>query len=855
MSHGSSGGLTEPMPSLASRAASLLVLSGAAALVYQVAWVRLMGLSMGSTSAAVSTVLAAFFAGMALGSALAERWIRPGVRSMRAFAALEATIAASGLVSLGALLALDHLMAALPAGGQSTAVKFLVAAAVLGIPTTAIGATFPVMTAIWIPEDRQLAPRMSLFYAANTAGAAVGAGLSGFVLVPRLGLDGAVYVAAGLNLTTACLALALARGLREAPQEIRDARGHAAFVQPFTSPSTQTRLGGLVGLLVLFVTGLTSMASEVAWTKYLAIFTGSTLDGFAAILLVFLLGIAIGSALGRRLQAWWQPSVRWLGVGMLVLAAALLLARLGLSYLPELDQQIRLGGWRSFEHPVSLELARYAIVLGVLLAPTLCFGALFPVALSLWCTDVTRLPKRIGRGCAVNTCGAIAGSLLTGFWLIPRFGSDWVLAASAGAVTLTGAVCCLVASKRLGMAAVFSSAALVAALLWTPGLDYPRLLSSAFNQTRVEARMYRAPEFLFLREGKAAVVSLVRRGDGRVLLFSNQLQEASLPDGLRSVPPIAEALLGVLPVLMHPDPQSMFIVGFGGGTTLRAAMSTQIEEVRIAELEPAIVEAVRSFVGDEPPGLADPRSTLLFGDARNILLVEDRRYDIVASQPSHPWVAGAGNLFSREFFEIVRSRLRSGGIHAQWISLFGLETVAFRSILRAFFEVYPHGFALTGRGAADLLLFGSEQPIQLDFQAIPRRIGSLESRSWFEAWRIEDVPSILGHFALSRADALRVAGDVPANTDTRILTEVRRTFDVRGPNANHPASPQRLLTGAFSCDVVALLDPADAADQLESIARFFGGKKRGVARANACFDQLSKLDPIRGRAGRLPESE
>jgi spermidine synthase len=847
---------------LVTKSAGLLVLSGAAALVYQVVWVRLMGLTMGSTSGAVATVVAAFFGGMALGSALADRFQSGARPTLRAYVSLELIIAVCGLLSLPLLLNLDHVMAALPAGGTSLAAKFGIAFLALGLPTTAMGATFPVMAAALIREDEDLAPRMSQFYALNTAGAVIGAWVSGFVLIPRLGLDGAIYAAAVLNLAAAALGWHLSRQL---PAEADTSRRTSAKRKPAKSerkatkatPTThrgleRTRGVATFALLVLFSTGLVSIANEVAWTKYLAVFTGSTIYGFSAILVAFLIGIAAGSALSRVIQAEWAPSIQWLGIGLLALAASLLIARIGLSYLPAIDYQIRVGDVSGLNNPDAMDRVRYFIILVILLAPTLVLGAIFPASLSLWCGDAEHVPGRVGRGYAVNTAGGILGSLLAGFWLIPEFGSDWILAISVTAIAIIGLAGCVVgttSARRTRLVVV--GAVLATTPLWTPGLSYERLLASAFNLPGAHIEKRGEPEFLYLEEGKVAVVSLVRwpkeEGD-TAYLHSNSLREAKLPMDASVAPPRAEVFLGTLPVLMHPNAKSMFIVGFGGGNTLRAALGTKVDEVRIVELEPAMVDAVSSFRGGAFPALEDPRTTLVIGDARNVLLVDDRKYDVIASQPSHPWVAGAGNLFTREFFEIARSRLNPGGIHSQWVSLFGLDATSLQSILRAFFQTYVHGYCLVLKETGDLLMLGSNEPVTVDFAAVALGIRSLETHAWFDSWQVTSAEALLWYFALSRDGALAAAGDVQANSDTTMITEVRGGFG-HDRRPDDPASPYRLLDSAFQFDVIDILNPATAADNLDLMARTFATWTAPGAeqRARYALKQLAALDFRRAR--------
>jgi len=303
---------------------SFLILSGIAALVYQVTWVRLLGLSVGSTSASVATVLAAFFLGMSLGSVLAKHFVRQRVATLLPYVVLEALIGLAGIALLPVLLNLDAVMAAVPLLGEHLAFKFLVALAVLVVPSLCIGATFPVMANILIRRRDEIGLRFGQLYSLNTLGAVLGAGLSGFVIIPALGLDGAVYLAAGINFLIVAAGLAL---IKTTPLG-RPYQAPEAGEPPAASDGAPTAppFAGWA-LAVLFVTGLTSIAAEVGYTKYAAVFAGTTIYGFSAILAIFLVGITLGSWLiRRRIERIARPHL-WVAWGMVLLALSLALMR------------------------------------------------------------------------------------------------------------------------------------------------------------------------------------------------------------------------------------------------------------------------------------------------------------------------------------------------------------------------------------------------------------------------------------------------------------------------------------------------------------------------------------------------
>ncbi|RKY16340.1 MAG: hypothetical protein DRQ55_18190 [Planctomycetota bacterium] len=841
---------------------ALLAGSGCAALIYQVVWVRLLRLSMGSTSASMSTVLAAFFGGLALGSWLAGRASRRGPAALRLFLALECTIALCGLALLPLLLRLHEFVSLLPGGADSLAGRFSVTMLLLGLPCMCMGATLPVLAGVLVLRQRDMASRLGGMYGLNTAGAVVGAALTGFVLVPRLGLDGANAVAVGLNLSVVMLGLAARKSLTASPvnDEVTVAPGasvasapdapvstgaaralSAAAAAPNPTPKntpqpTRARRAQRSSLPFLFVTGLTAIATEVGWTRILAIFTGSTLYGLAAILAIFLGGIALGAwAIRSRLDGI-RSHPSWLAYGATLLALALLGTRACLSTVPAVHEALaalKLAPWLH-------GLLRYGYTAALLIAPTFLFGALFPLALSVYCGRVAALPRRMGSALAVNTFASILGSIGAGFWWIPRYGTDAML---LGCAVLIGTLPLLLLPSLAGRARVAALAltaivALAAARL--PGLDLQRLVTSVRYAYDEDAQQGEPPEYLFIEEGDTGVISVVTYNGQVAKLQNNGLNEAwiDLKNPRHGV--LAETLLGLLPTFLHDAPRSALVIGLGGGTTVRALTFTPLESIRVLELEPVVVRAVTAVLPLERLGLDDPRVELDIGDARHALLVQPDAYDLIVSQPSHPWLAGAANLFTREFFQLVTKRLTPGGIFGQWVNLFHMDATTLRSVLAAFFEVFPHGFALVVESSSDLLLFGSEQPIRFDHARITERMWPRDIRARLKVHMIRGPDDLLGLLALSRAEALAASADAVPNSDLNILTEVR--LGDLGPELTPEQDPFGLLAEFGQMDLSELLAEGELTQRLHAVGLAL--IKRGrPERVPAVIEQLQPLAP------------
>jgi len=794
-------------------AASCLFLSGMAALIYQVAWVRLLGLSMGSTSASVSTVISAFFLGMALGSFFAGKLKRRDGRDLAVYLGLELGIAVCGLASLPVLLNLDWLVTNLDwlhAGGLGP--RFLVATVLLVLPTSCMGATFPVMSALLLKqrEDADLGRGFSWIYALNTAGAMSGALLTGFVLVPTVGLDGAIYVAATANLW---IVISCARGLLRGVDRV--SAGPASERQESGGAQAQASLGRsqLRGqaVTVICYTGVISLAVEVAWTKYLSIFTGTTVYGFASILAIFLGGITLGSLLLRsRLNRMVRPEL-WVITLLLGLGASLFLTRAGFSFLPDLNEELAgLSSWQA-------RLAKFAAIGGLLLGPTILLGALFPLCLSLICVGADDVKRDVGWAYGLNTLAGIVGSLGAGFWIIPNLGTDFVLLLSALFTCLLPLVF-LVANigMRLRLGTVLAVAATIGIGAALPGIDYERLIDSVDYRYDEDARSGKRPQLLFLREGKAGVISLVTYDGIIARLQNNGLNESELSIAGDEHTLTAESLLSLVPYLIHPSPKTAFVVGFGGGTTTRSLTYTDLERIRVVELEPAIIEAVRSLSDEEVPALADSRVELSIDDARHALLLDETRYDLIVSQPSHPWIAGAGNLFTLEFFEIVESRLSEGGVFGQWVNLFNMDSRTLASILMSFYSVFPEGFSFANLETGDLLLFGSEAPLVFDMDLVQTRMEAPGVRRSLASSGVTHPAHLVSYFALSRNEMVSACAGAIPNTDLNLLSEMRLAGVEMNPSGDQ--DPYVFLRRAHQMDLLPYLREEQAVSVLEELA-------------------------------------
>ncbi|MCK4587265.1 MAG: fused MFS/spermidine synthase, partial [Gammaproteobacteria bacterium] len=372
-----------------------------------------------------------------------------------------------------------------------------------------------------------------------------------------------------------------------------------------------------------------------------------------------------------------------------------------------------------------------------------------------------------------------------------------------------------------------------------PHLNYKDLISSV--QYDDESYAGKEPEYLFLKEGKAGVISMVTHDGRHVKLQNNGLNESFIDLEDENNVLLVESLLGLMPYMLHENPRSAFVVGFGGGITTKALTMTSLESIRVVELEPAVVEAGRTILGGEIPALQDPRVTLSFNDARNTLLVEDSKYDIIAAQPSHPWLARASNVFTKEFFTLVKSRLNEGGVYGQWVNLFHMDATTLKSLLRAFYEVFPHGMTFANLDTGDFIMYGSGSPVVFDYARIQKRLNEPKIKAALNFHEIYYARDLLWYFALSREEAVAASKDVPANTDTNILSEVRLSAIDKNPPPEE--NPYTFLRKNYSFNVSPYFVSNELVNRVYDLGTYYLSEWNDEDIAQYSADQLSEISP------------
>jgi len=788
------------------------VVSGFAALLYQTAWMRQFSGVFGTSELAVATVLAAYMAGLALGAALAGRFAGGARRPVLVYGWLELGVALGALAVPFELRLARALQAAwiggadvLPdaGGGAQTAFYLGASFVVILVPTTFMGATLPLLTRHVVRRRTEIGTRVGLLYGMNTAGAVAGALVAAFVLLPRLGLGRTVTVGVALNGLVFLIAAALARfalpplapSAPGAEVPGAEAPGAEAAEEERDEPPGDARARWILPLVL--VSGSASFGYEVVWTRLLAHVVGGSVRAFAVMLASFLTGITLGSLCASLLARSRRASAALFALCQLGVAgaSAWVFGRMdGMADYRPGGLERALADWLSPLAARGGDALADPRVLGaflLLLPATFFLGATFPFALRTLARSRALASRASARVYAWNTVGAILGALLAGFWIVPGLGFAGAVRAlvlvNAALAVATGVF--VLGGWRRPATLVAAAAAVALGIAFRPVSPDALLRYSMLEEPGAEVI---ESELLFQAVGRSATVSLFAK-PGSYVLRSNGLPEAEVrPAGASPFGRDLEHLLAVLPVVARPSAKRMLMVGFGGGVALER-IPPSIEGIDVVELEPEILAANRVLSGRRAVDpLADRRLRMVTNDVRGALALTDARWDIVVSQPSHPWTAGASHLYTREFLVQVKEHLNHGGVLVQWMQAGFLTESLLRSLGATLRDVFPH--VRLYRPAGGMLVFlASDAP--LDVEREVARTGE-PFRSHPEFYRsvgvacLEDVVALL---ALEPDGLEALCAGAAVSTDDENLLAMHAS--PRGADNLVLADLQRLLFG------------------------------------------------------------
>jgi spermidine synthase len=766
----------------------LFVLSGATSLVYETLWERQLHLVVGTSQLSVIITLAAFMAGLAAGGFVSGKYADKVRRPLLVYGLLEGAIGLYALlfpVLIGMVEPIYHgfFQALHPTPALFAAFQFVLLGLFLLPPTMCMGATLPLLARFAVVAREQTGRSVGRLYGANTIGAVMGVGLAGFVLLPQLGLATTTWVTAGGNAVLCLLALGL--GFRAGEMPLPAKVGDAAASDP--PPRWLATLS-----LLAFLAGLSSLIYEVSWFRLMVLTLGGSAYAFSTMLLAFLLGIGIGGWASGRLadRAWRKGGAAGVFRVIVGLQAAVAVVAWGLMFAYD-DLPVAFVNMYAFIEgaPELLWPGKLVVALGLMLPPAVLMGASFPVLVRA-AVQSDALGGPVGRLYGWNTVGAILGAAVGGLVVLPLY---HVQGAVVTAVSIN-LVAALLAARGAAMAGgrlpkppvqamwAVGAVAVLGLLHWkkppwdslvmTAGMykyvsDLP---PERWNREGVMSYAVEPYELLFYEEGMSSVVTVARsKKTGNIWLANNGKVDASTRVDMPT-----QVMVAHLPFVFARGTDRVAMVGLASGISAGSVLlHSDIGSFDLIELEPAIVEASHFFDEFNNLPLDDPRTTLIANDARNhFILQPDGTYDVIVSEPSNPWLSGVSNLFTREFFELGKRKLKSGGVWSQWVQMYGMDPDDLRTLLRTFTETYRYVLLFSTIEDADLVLIGSDQPLELTADSVDAMMRKDEAVALdLEKINCATAEDVLTRFQLDQERILELVGDARLNTDDNMLIE------------------------------------------------------------------------------------
>lgn len=805
----------------------LLFISGASALIYEVLWTRMLLSVFGATVYASGTVLTSFMAGLGSGGYLAARFgHRTRLHPLILYGLLELGI---GIFALVFPLILKGITAAYVSAygtldGQFTpllAVRFLLAFLALLVPTTLMGATLPIITRFGVTGIDSLGRDLGRLYGINTIGAALGTLVTGFLLIEFLGIRAATFVAVALNLTIFLAALALGGGRwRVAAPTAGPALGDTPAGAPAGAPAVP---GRRIVTATLLVSGLCALGYEVLWSRIMVYVLGNFVQSFCVMLSAFLTGIALGGWwLGRRVDTMANPwrtfAILQLVIGLAAIAILPLFQQVIVwreAFLGSLSGPIALAEYR--DPWLKFTLWKVSITFAMMIVPTFCMGACFPLANRLYTTSFAGVSRGVGELYAVNTLGGILGAFLTSFLLIPAIGvrnASLLLAALnllAGAMLFAHRAGAL-DRRRLRLAFAGAACLVAVGLLAVPRTVFHTVYASAETDKKL----------MYVDETASGTVTIHEASSGLRVIDINGLNVAGTKFGFLCT----QKLQAHFPLLMHENPRNILQIGFGTGCTCHSvARHPEVERIDCCEINPGVIEAAPFFTAANREVLADPRVTVFIEDARNFVMTTKTRYDVILSDSIHPRFTGNGLLYTREYYRQCAAVMNPDGVHSTWMPTAFLGTREFKAIIRTMQAVFPHVLIWYMNNTIEgyAIVMGKLEPFEVDFDRLVNRMQRPALRIDLAEVHVASAYDLLDFILIAGPDVARYLGDGPLNTEDRPIIEFGAPRNMNRTVTEYLNLQEMLRFRSFDERIVNIwsTDPVVAESRRQAMLRYF----------------------------------
>jgi len=759
----------------------LLVLSfglfGLTALIFQVVFAKSLVLLFGLTAPAIATVLAVYFSGLAIGSVFIGKLVdRFQKMALRIYVLLFLLIGIYGLSFpflfpiLNKVIQTINQVYPLDFSGFNL-FAFLLSFSFLIFPAILIGGGFPTVNKLIIRREERLGGKVSLVYFVETFGSVIGALLAGFWLIPAIGNNTTIIFASVLNLLIAGFLFVALRS----PLQFTGV-GPLQESESYKLQATSYKLKNPIFLYVLFFTGFLALALEVLYTKTLILFIGSSTYAFSLILITFLLGIALGSLIATSFIDRLKQGSAYFGMFLGILGFWLFLTLKFFEQLPFWYLKI----FQSFESTnfSAIISTQFILTFLVIFPATFLMGIIFVLGIKLASPALGKLGEGIGKLYFANTFGGVLGSLSAGFFLLPAFGFQKTLISILLIYFFLGGIF-IFREKTMDYLIrgilisflIFWGAFSVLSPAWSKGILSLGVFPYAQNYLKLGEeeieRGLRTDEILFYKEGLSQI-TVIQRGKELILRVNGKTDASnSINDLVHQIP------TGAFPLMLHPDPKEILVIGLGSGISLGSVTQfDKPEKINVVEIDPVIVTASDYFKEFNHDSLRDPRVNLVVADGRNYLYLTNKKYDVISSQPSNLWVSGNAYLFTKEYYELAKSRLKENGLMFQWIQVYNFELEDLKTVIRTFQEVFSYSYLFDDALGGNLFLVGtiSEEPL-LIFDEIEKKFESEKVQKELGRIFITNPYEFLMYFVSSGEILKEFAQDGKIHTDDRPLLE------------------------------------------------------------------------------------
>ncbi|MFO7810786.1 MAG: fused MFS/spermidine synthase [Candidatus Delongbacteria bacterium] len=771
----------------------ILFFSGAYSLIYQIAWVRFLTLLLGSTTMGITTVVASFMSGLALGSWLASKYLINKKRPLKVYALLELIIAVSAFISpllfRWEFSTLPVILQKIGDANMSIVIlRVLFSATIMLVPTICMGAALPVIGKYLQKYSNLAERRITIIYGLNTIGACVGCMLSGYVLLRHIGLINTIYVTASANALLPIVILLLLKYSERAEKDYKPAKHNkkqrseqkTAVPQVFLTPVSRNMI-----LVVGTIVGFAGLSSELIWTRLIVLTVGGSIYAYSTILAVYLFFYGVGAAVGgaslklisRKAGKRVFEISRSVYFTIVMLIPVAITASIAVAnFLP--DFYIRNFSIERSSSASGIFVNQLLPAVLLMSLPTLLLGLFFSYALYMMKQGTDKPASNTSYLYAWNTVGAIAGSVTVAFWLIPYLGMDHALRYTSTIIIAGGLLSAfLMSAKKLLIIKITGVLSLGIVWFVIPEIDKMAITSGAgiytdkfqkdekIKEEGVASITGKVLEMLYYKDGFTATINVTRfRGTNKLSIKTN-----GKPDGSSHGDMPTQKLSGHFPALFHPDPRSACVIGYGTGTTIGSLAMHPDIEVDAIEIEPAMVEGAKLLSAYNNRPLERENVELHLTDGRLHLQRSFGKYDLIISEPSNPWLSGVSDLFTEDFYELASDAMTPDGVFGQWIQMYSLRPEGLQLVLRSFQEVFPNTYVIILKPGIDLMMIGCKSDKIPDFENMKKRITHPEIAKDIAGpeVNVKSIYDLFSRLVFGPEQTRGFAGDGPVNTDIR----------------------------------------------------------------------------------------